>query len=176
LFFRNVYKEIKLKYNMAKKVVTRTITKTVTKAAKKRRKKAAKKTKSSDVTKEQIKGLEKRDALLIENFVGLQKAMTNLSVKFSELSGNLNTLLGIFEAAAKTLAESEKQVDKTLTTKLDTLLEQNKTISREINMVDGKMRRAKSPTPPQKAPALYSRQIQTPQAAGAIPPKQLPKI
>jgi len=160
---------------MAKRVVTKTVTKTITRAAKKKKKKAAKKRKSSPKIKEQTKGLEKRDALLVENFVGLQKAMANLSVKFSELSQNLNTLLGIFETAAKTLAESEKQVDKTLTTKLDTLLEQNKTISREINMVDGKMRRAKTQAP-QKAPALYSRQIQTPQIAGAIPPKQLPKI
>lgn len=161
---------------MGKRVVTKTVTKTVTKATKKKKKKkATKKRKASTPIKEQIKGLEKRDALLIENFVGLQRAMANLSVKFSELSRNLNTLLGIFETAAKTLAESEKQVDKTLTTKLDTLLEQNKTISREINMVDGKIRRA-NPQTPQKAPALYSRQIQTPQKAAAIPPKQLPKI
>jgi len=159
---------------MAKKVVIKTVTKTITKAAKNKRKKAAKKRAPSKTIKNQTRGLEKRDALLVENFVGLQKAMTNLSAKFSELSQNLNTLLGIFEAAAKTLAQSEKQVDKTLTTKLDTLLEQNKSISREINMVDGKIRRAQAPT--QKVPALYSRQIQTPQKAGAIPPKQLPKI
>lgn len=164
---------------MGKKVVTKTVTKTVTKVHKKRKKTAKKKTAKKKltgaVTKTQLKGLEKKDALLIENFVGLQKAMTNLSIKFSELSQNLNNLLGIFELAAKTLAASEKQVDKTLTTKLDTLIEQNKSISREINMVDGKLRRAKNLPQASKAPTLYSRQIQTPSQA-TIPPKQLPKI
>ena len=75
---------------------------------------------------ESLISLEKRDSILVENFVGLQEAMTNLSLKFSELSQNLNNLLGVFEIAAKTLAESEKQVDRTLTSKLDALIEQNK--------------------------------------------------
>ena len=166
---------------MVKKVVTKTVTKTVTKGRKKPKKVAKKKTTrkkaTSGITKAQLKGLERKDALLIENFVGLQKAMTNLSVKFSELSQNLNNLLGVFELAAKTLAESEKQVDKTLTTKLDSLIEQNKSISREINMVDGKLRRTKSTAQISKTstPALYSRQIQA-SAQTSIPPKQLPKI
>jgi len=191
---------------MAKRVVKTTVSrkKKATKRAKKKVSRKARK-KSSPIktkriansspellslTKRSFENLEKRDSLLIENFVGLQEAMTNLSKKFSELSQNLNNLLGVFELAAKTLAESEKQVDNTLSTKLDALIEQNKSIAREINIVDGKIRRkgihpAPRPNVPQP---LYAGQMktlhtpaparQTPQApqAATIPPKQLPKI
>lgn len=161
---------------MVKRVVTKTVTKTTTRVPKKH-KRSKRKTATETITKVQLNGLEKKDILLIENFIGLQKAMTNLSIKFSELSQNLNNLLSIFEIAAKTLASSEKQVDQTLTTKLDALIEQNKTISREINMVDGKLRRTKNSPSTLKstAPTLYSRQIQAP-AQAIIPPRQLPQI
>jgi ABC-type transporter Mla subunit MlaD len=150
----------------------------------KKRKRTSKETtvKSTEVIKiiqNAIDKTSKRDDLIIENFVGLQKAMTNLSMKFSELSQNISSLLGVFESAARTLAESEKQVDRTLTTKLDALIEQNKSLSREITQVDTKLKRGPNP-------ALYSgSQIQTPQQkpqpqapkpTGAIPPKQLPKM
>lgn len=139
------------------------------------------------LTKRSFENLEKRDSLLIENFVGLQEAMTNLSTKFSELSQNLNNLLGVFELAAKTLAESEKQVDNTLSSKLDTLIEQNKAIARDINTVEAQkmqprktMMPARGPAPqpmyaPSPAPKPITRPAQ-PVAQQGIPPKELPKI
>ena len=44
---------------------------------------------------------KEREELLIENFVGLQHAMTNMSIKFGSLSDNLTKLLQVFEEAAK---------------------------------------------------------------------------
>ncbi|KHO55254.1 MAG: hypothetical protein QT10_C0004G0041 [archaeon GW2011_AR19] len=43
---------------------------------------------------EQKKSVEK---ILVENFVSLQKVMTNLSVKFDELSSQISKLLELFE-------------------------------------------------------------------------------
>ena len=90
---------------MVKKKVTKTVVTTVTdskgtkrkktaKRATAKRKKAAKKKttrkstashagskKMHDILKKSLDKLEKRDSLLIENFVGLQKAMATLSVR-----------------------------------------------------------------------------------------------
>ncbi|MGK0209577.1 MAG: hypothetical protein ACI83O_000856 [Patescibacteria group bacterium] len=184
---------------MVKKVVTKTVTitedgkkkmrttkktsaakkRTTTKrkAAPKKRKTAAKKktttVKSTSVsTSAVLARMEKKDSILIDNFVGLQKAMTNLSLKFSELSKNMNNLLAVFEGAAKTLAASEKQVDATLTSKLDALVAQNKDLSREINNVDANMRRAK----PAGSNQLYARQLQSAPVSSVGMPKRLPSV
>lgn len=50
------------------------------------------------------KGVE-RD--LVENFIGLQRVMVNLSAKFDSLSGQISRLLDLFEVSAKTLAKRE---------------------------------------------------------------------
>jgi ABC-type transporter Mla subunit MlaD len=183
---------------MVKKKVTKTtVTETIDDSKKKRKRKSTarkttkkkvkkkatrKKTSSAgnkqihDLLKKALDKQDKRDTLLVENFVGLQKAMATLSVRFSELSQNMNTMLRIFEQSAKILAESEKQVDKTLTTKLDALIEQNKNISREINLVDSKIRRTSVSKP--SSPAMYSRQMpqtQAPSQSQGLPPKELPQ-
>ena len=83
---------------------------------------------------------KKVDSVLIENFVSLQKVMTNLAVKFDSLSGQISKLLELFEISAKTLAEkdysvSEEKVDKKLVEKLDNVLEQNKIIARGVALL-----------------------------------------
>jgi len=165
-------KKVAKKNTVKKAAPTKTITRTVVRSDSGSRK-------ILEMAQKTMDRFEKRDSLLVENFVGLQKAMATLSVRFSEMSQNINTMLKIFEEAARTLADSEKQVDKTLTTKLDSLIEQNKNISREISLVDSKMRRTGSTK--STAPAMYSRQMASPaqqpvqsiQSAG-LPPKQLP--
>lgn len=85
---------------------------------------------------------------LIDNFISLQKVMTNLSVKFEELSTNMSKLLQLFEISAKTFAEKystqelaqENAVDTELIKKLSILLDQNKLISRGIMLIEEKMR------------------------------------
>jgi hypothetical protein len=93
------------------------------------------------------------EEMLIGNFVSLQKVLTDLSSKFDMLSGNISRLLELFEASAKSLAEkqgiplpvktpekNEPKMDKELLTKLDVLLDQNKTIARGLTLIEGKLR------------------------------------
>jgi len=92
---------------------------------------------------------------LIDNFVSLQKVLTNLSIKFEELSSNMSKLLQLFEISAKTFIEkySEKESDKGMDkersndseflNKLDSLLDQNKTIAKGIMLMEEKIKSRK---------------------------------
>lgn len=81
-----------------------------------------------------------REELLIENFVGLQHAMTNMSIKFGNLSDNISKLLQIFEESAKNFVSGGKPDDKELLEKIDSLLNQNKTIAKGLVLMEGKLR------------------------------------
>ncbi len=84
--------------------------------------------------------------MLIENFVNLQKVMTNLAVKFESLSDQISKLLQLFEISAKSFVEKEtpeiggKEKDKEFLEKLDKLLDQNKTIARGLTLMEEKLR------------------------------------
>jgi hypothetical protein len=84
----------------------------------------------------------KVEKVLIENFVSLQKVMTNLAVKFDNLSSQISKLLELFEISAKALAEKgtlgEERTDKKAAEKLDSLLEQNKIIAKGIALLHEK--------------------------------------
>lgn len=81
------------------------------------------------------------ERVLVENFVALQKVMTNLSLKFDGLSTQISRLLDLFEISAKNLArkdftlEKDNQTSKQIDSKLDSLLEQNKIIARGLTLV-----------------------------------------
>ncbi len=93
---------------------------------------------------------------LINNFTNLQKVLTNLSFKFEDLSNNMSKLLQLFEISAKSFAEKytsketgeklekqtkeRKETDKEYLKKLDSLLDQNKTIAKGIMLMEGKIR------------------------------------
>ena len=79
---------------------------------------------------------------LLDNFVNLQKVLTNLAVKFDGLSEQISKLLQLFEISAKSFAEksSETDIDGESVDKLDTLLEQNKIIAKGIMLMEEKMR------------------------------------
>ena len=87
---------------------------------------------------------KEREELLIENFVGLQKAMIHLSMKFENLSDNMSKLLNIFELSAKDYlinkGRMSPEVDKDLLNKINSLLEQNKTIAKGLVMVEERVR------------------------------------
>jgi len=133
---------------MAKEVVEKTVTKTVTK--KSGRKRAASKIKSSPRKKITIKKESlshsrtgKIDRAIVENFVALQKVLTNLSVKFDDLGEKIGRLLDVFEISAKSLAEKDfkdfiKINDEEVLKKLDDLLEQNKVIAKGLIMMHEK--------------------------------------
>ncbi len=83
---------------------------------------------------------------LLDNFINLQKVLTNLSIKFDSLSDQISKLLELFEISAKSFAEkSETDLDMSKTDeksieKLDSLLDQNKTIARGIMLMEERIR------------------------------------
>ncbi|MDH3353425.1 MAG: hypothetical protein OEL87_03180 [Nanoarchaeota archaeon] len=121
------------------------------------------KTKKS--TKKKMTARE-REELLIENFVGLQHAMTNMSIKFGSLSDNISKLLQIFEEAAKNFASGGKPDDKDMLNKIDSLLDQNKTIAKGLVLMEGKLR----------GRAEETQMTQSRPEASHIRPKPLPSI
>ena len=88
-----------------------------------------------------------REELLIENFVGLQKAMTNLSIRFESLSGQIVKLLQVFEESAKSyLQGGSRENDKDMLNKIDSLLNQNKTIAKGLVIMEEKLRGRSQPS------------------------------
>jgi len=81
---------------------------------------------------------------LIENLVGLQKAETALIEKFDKLSDQISALLALFETAARSFAKQPEvkagEKDKEFLSKIDRLLEQNKTIARGLTLMEEKVR------------------------------------
>ena len=99
---------------------------------------------------------------LIDNFTNLQRVLTNLSFKFEDLSNNMSKLLQLFEISAKSFAEKytgkeagkkiendvkeQNQADKEYLKKLDSLLDQNKTIAQGIMLMEERIRHREAPT------------------------------
>ena len=83
---------------------------------------------------------KEREELLIDNFVGLQHAMTNLSIKFGSLSDNITKLLQVFEESAKSFISGGKIEDDSMLKKIDSLLDQNKTIAKGLILMEGSLR------------------------------------
>ena len=87
---------------------------------------------------------------LLENFVSLQRVLTNLSIKFDSLSDNISKLLQLFEISAKGFIgkqgikeiDKEKSVerDREFLAKLNTLLDQNKTIAKGLTLMGDRVR------------------------------------
>ncbi|MFA5174273.1 MAG: hypothetical protein WC438_03770 [Candidatus Pacearchaeota archaeon] len=109
---------------------------------------------------------------LLNNFINLQKVLTNLAVRFDELSTNISKMLQLFEISAKSFSEkyedkSEGSINKSdneLLKKLDSLLDQNKTIARGIILMEDKIK--------QREP----RHPLSPENFEASRPKPLPKF
>ena len=100
--------------------------------------------KSSPLNKKNDKEDKNLEKILIQNFVSLQKVMTNLSVKFDELSTQISKLLELFEISAKALAKKDLNLatpidDKKILGKLDELSGQNKIIARGLTLVHERM-------------------------------------
>ncbi len=90
------------------------------------------------------KSHEQLNQMLIENFVSLQKVMANMTIKFDRLSDNMAKLLNLFEMSARSfmsspnIAEAEK--DKEFLDKLNSLLDQNKTIAKGLTLMEERFR------------------------------------
>ena len=113
------------------------------------------------------------EKVLIENFVSLQKVMTNLSVKFDNLANQISKLLELFEISAKTLAKKDFGLDEgkgKITEKIDNLLEQNKIIARGITLLHEPTYKEEYYPPPvrpiQQSPQIMPRpSLQQPRAS-----------
>ncbi len=100
----------------------------------------------------QFQNLPSTEKILVENFVALQKVMTNLSFKFDALSTQISKLLELFEISAKALAGKEfapEQNQQEIAKKLDALSEQNKILARGIALVHETPRGIPTQYPPQ---------------------------
>ncbi len=93
---------------------------------------------------------KKRDVeeILIENFVSLQKVLTNLSIKFDSLSNQISKLLQLFEISAKDLVENnngkmDSADNSEVVERLDALLDQNKTIAKGLTLMEEQLRTPK---------------------------------
>lgn len=88
------------------------------------------------------------DKLLIENFVALQKVMSDMAIKFDSLTNQISKLLNLFENSAKSFSEKQSlgitNEDKDFLDKLDKLLEQNKVIAKGITLMEERVRERKS--------------------------------
>ena len=121
---------------------------------------------------------ERLNSILVENFVNLQKALTNLTVKFESLSDQISKLLQLFEISAKSFAEKlatgapDIEKDREFLDKLNKLLEQNKVIAKGLTLMEERVRERiygpagktaprapvyQAPMPSPQAPAGYSR-------------------
>ena len=104
----------------------------------------------------------KLNEILVENFVNLQRAITNLTVKFDNLADQMSHLLQLFEISARSFSEKlakgapDLEKDREFLEKLDKLLEQNKTIAKGLTMMEDKVKEriyGGSPPPAQRRPA-----------------------
>jgi hypothetical protein len=101
--------------------------------------------KTSETIKKKVMSKAELEEALINNFTNLQKVLTNLALKFDDLSNNMSKMLQLFEISAKSFAEkytpeATKSSDKEFLQKLDSLLDQNKTIAKGIMMMEEKIR------------------------------------
>lgn len=148
---------------MPKKSVEKTIvTKEVISTKKPTRTRKSTKTKKP-ANKKDNKEIED---LLIHNFVSLQRVMTNLSGKFNELTNQISRLLELFETSAKVLAEKDFDTEKNnrentkILEKLESVLEQNKTIARGLTLMHDKINEPSNYYPPQQVARIQPQQGQ----------------
>jgi hypothetical protein len=183
-------KQIPKKKIISKKLTTkRPVKKSVAKKTASKKKVTRKPASKKKTTKKIVKPQKSYENLLIENFVSLQKVMTNLSMKFSELSQNMSKVLFVFEEAAKNLAISEKVMNDQFGKKVDNLVDQNKTLNKNFGLMDERIRRQGRIPTHQSIPMNRSPVRQVPKAPEAKPsvtpktenpqlktPKSLPQI
>lgn len=81
---------------------------------------------------------------LARNIIELQKINADLAEKFDHLSKEISNLLALFELAARNFAKNaplgEYEKDKEFLGKIDTLLEQNKTLAKGLTLMEERLR------------------------------------
>jgi hypothetical protein len=107
-------------------------------------KKESKKVLSKENPKHITASSEEINKILVENFVSLQRTMTNMAEKFDKLSDNISGLLKLFEISARSFMDKQPvpdlEKDKEFLNKLNLLIDQNKTIAKGLTLMEGKIR------------------------------------
>ncbi|MFH1711135.1 MAG: hypothetical protein ABH840_02375 [Nanoarchaeota archaeon] len=90
------------------------------------------------------KSHEEINKILIDNFVQLQRVMSEQAVKMNKLTDSITNLLHLFEMSARSFMSSpiiaDVEKDKEFLNKMDALLEQNKTIAKGLTLMEEKFR------------------------------------
>lgn len=121
--------------------------------------------KRGKVKRKTSENVERLNSILVENFVSLQRTLTNLTVKLDSLSNNITKLLQLFEISARSFADKlavnvpEIEKDREFLDKLNALLEQNKVIAKGLTLMEEKMRERLygQPSPPPRQPMMQPR-------------------
>jgi hypothetical protein len=134
------------------KRVTKTTTTVTTSPVPKKKK--TRKSSSKATTVKKATGVSELEETLIKNLVELQKIHTDLAEKFDRLSREISQILALFEVTAKNFAKNvpmgEYEKDKDFLDKIDTLLNQNKTLAKGLVLMEERLRERMYG--PQKAP------------------------
>jgi len=164
--------------------------KSVKKPAKKKTKIVRVKKKPTEVHYHSIKEIKVEKAL-IENFIGLQKVMVNLSSRFDELSNQISKLLNLFEVSARAMAKKEFSQSqdpnvKKILDRLDNLTQQAGLIGRGLALIheinEEKHRENTGSAPrathfePQPSPSLSPSPIRPPIKTPLAPSGMQPSI
>ncbi|MEK6859348.1 MAG: hypothetical protein AABX54_00900 [Nanoarchaeota archaeon] len=120
---------------------------------------------------------------LIDNFISMQKVLTNLAIRFDELSTNISKMLQLFEISAKSFAEKysgdisggQTEVDKEFLKKLDSLLEQNKVISKGIMLMEDRIKERSNPGMQQFQRPQMQRETGTIEGMPNMPRRNIPR-
>jgi len=99
-------------------------------------------------TKPKIAVADEESALqmVIENNIALQKVLTDLAIGINKLSKEISEMLDLFREASKSIAmeKAEEAVKKedlaSLKDKVDSLLDQNKTIAQGILLLESSVK------------------------------------
>ena len=84
--------------------------------------------------------------VLIQNQIELQKILADLSLEVKNLTSELSTLVQLFKEASKTLNDEklsndlDKEDMKNIGSKVETLVDQNKTIAKGLLLMESAMR------------------------------------
>jgi len=113
------------------------------------------------------------EKVMLENFVEIQKVMVDLSVKLGNLTSKISTLLDLFENTARNMSKKDFEGDnQEITKKIDSILEQNKTIAKGVSMMYENSPTGEQPKPVQRT---YQPPAQKPQNFSPQRFKQYPE-
>lgn len=96
--------------------------------------------------------------LMFENFISLQKVLTNVAEDLSQLNAKLENLLNLFEESAKSFSEKrpEDEKAKEIANKIDEISSQNRIIAKGVMLLEQSVRKENEEYPfkPKPLPEL----------------------